>query len=316
MIPWGLPDFVPMDRFPRGRADFVAHVSVRGWWDWEDPLPVAFAALAPLFPGAFWDVGANTGFYAILMARLDPQRPVRAFEPYPPVAEVLEANLGLAGVDNVAVERVAVADRDGTSLLHVPPLEQDMIETRTSLHPMPGARVSLPVAQARLDSLHDGQPVGLVKIDVEGAEPAVLAGAGAVLRQQRPLVSVEVLDTADVAALNALVQQSDYAGLALRPGLQVTPAPSLTALDGAPNHLLVPSERLGECQEVLAGAAAQLSDHRAALAGPDPEGYLARTAAILPQTVLTAQLAVDRRLLERERAHVDRLAVEVSVLRG
>ena len=96
MIPWGLPDFVPLQRIagagrPRGQGQHRRLVGL------EDPLPVALAALAPQFPGAFYDVGANTGFYSILLARLDTRRTVRAFEPVPRLADSCRSNLCAGG---------------------------------------------------------------------------------------------------------------------------------------------------------------------------------------------------------------------------
>jgi hypothetical protein len=57
------------------------------------------------------------------------------------------------------------------------------------------AEEGLDTPSHRLDSLlaiHGDPPVGLIKIDVQGAEPRVLAGAGEVLRRHRPAVYMEV----------------------------------------------------------------------------------------------------------------------------
>jgi hypothetical protein len=43
----------------------------------------------------------------------------------------------------------------------------------------------------RLDDLAAGEPVGLIKIDVEGAELEVLRGCEAILQRSRPLLYVE-----------------------------------------------------------------------------------------------------------------------------
>ena len=41
------------------------------WREYEQPLPEVLIALAQKLPGAFYDVGANSGFYAILLGRLE-----------------------------------------------------------------------------------------------------------------------------------------------------------------------------------------------------------------------------------------------------
>jgi FkbM family methyltransferase len=304
-----------MDRFPHGRPDFVAHMSVRGWWDWEDPLPVAFAALASLFPGAFYDVGANTGFYSILLARLDARRPVRAFEPDPAIAGIGRSNVALAGLGNATYETVAVGDRDGTAVLHVPEGVADMIETRSSLQGVDDPRDVFAVPSVRVDTLSADQALGILKVDVEGGEPDVLTGAQETLRRDRPAVSVEVLPDADTARLTALAHTAGYASVRMLPGLQYYLSDELAHDPASPNHLLLPRERVPQCLDALRSARAQFAALRRALAGADAQAFLREQTALLPPEVLADQVCVSHRLLECERGHVDRLAMEVGALR-
>jgi FkbM family methyltransferase len=260
-------------------------------------------------------VGANTGFYSILLARLDPQRVVRAFEPFEPIADLGRGNLALAGVGNVSYELLAVGDHDGGAQLHVPGRVEDMIETRASLHDVTDALEVRPVPCARVDALAAGERVGLLKIDVEGAEPAVLAGAAQTLERDRPALTVEVLAGADAAVLNASVLAAGYVVLALRPGLQFDVRDHLRHDPASPNHLLLPRERLSEGAQVLRAAASEFAQLRRALMGEDPQRYLREQAARLPASVLLDQVGVCHRMLQCERAHVDRLAMELGALK-
>jgi len=66
-----------------------------------------------LEPGArVFDVGANIGFFSLLAGRVCPGVKVYAFEPMPPVSEVLRANLALHGVD-AEVFGCALSNADG-----------------------------------------------------------------------------------------------------------------------------------------------------------------------------------------------------------
>jgi len=70
-----------------------------------------------------------------------------------------------------------------------------------------------------LDSLveeHELDPVHLVKIDVEGAETAVLQGMQRILRQDRPIVLVELHDYNGEGSEHPALDQLRHAGYGLR----------------------------------------------------------------------------------------------------
>ncbi len=133
------------------------------------------------------DVGANGGVYAWHMARS--ATGVIAFEPNPHHAAFLQR----AFVDRVRVSQVALSDRDGTARLRIPVEEmQDgraTIEAQNDLGD--AASQSVIVSCRRLDGIALPRPVGLIKIDVEGHELAVLTGASALLARDRPNLIVE-----------------------------------------------------------------------------------------------------------------------------
>jgi hypothetical protein len=65
------------------------------------------------------------------------------------------------------------------------------------------------VPVARLDDVLAEAP-DIIKIDVEGMEPAVLEGARGVLARHRPAVYVETLDDAAFAAVAAILGPLGY----------------------------------------------------------------------------------------------------------
>ena len=160
-----------------------------------------------LAPGdAFYDVGANIGYFTIMGARLvGPAGRVVAVEPQPEAVRRLRHNLALNGFDNVTVVETAVADEEGESDFVVSDeevLEWAALETT----PAPEMRrIRVPVTT--LDTLRStGLPAPkLVKLDVEGAEVRVLNGMLATLRRDRPAVVCEVHSSPDEfrAALEA-----------------------------------------------------------------------------------------------------------------
>ena len=67
------------------------------------------------------DVGANTGFYSLLAARIRPDVQIVAVEPYPPIVRLLERNIALNGFTaRIEVVRKALGDSTGIAELFVP----------------------------------------------------------------------------------------------------------------------------------------------------------------------------------------------------
>lgn len=153
------------------------------------------------------DVGANIGVYTIALARrVGPVGRVYALEPVPPTFEILSSNVRRLAAGNVTVWNRAASDSERVVRMQVPAYPEggdNYYESRITDRPTGGAtdRRDGPsagrwyeVEAARLDALLGGleRPVRFVKIDVEGHELAVLRGAAALLRRDRPALLVEV----------------------------------------------------------------------------------------------------------------------------
>jgi FkbM family methyltransferase len=143
------------------------------------------------------DVGANVGQYSVLFSGLvGREGRVLAFEPVPRTFEVLRAVLDGLGASNVDPHRVALGDRDGRMTM-TEVFDADGLPDPGLAHATPSDdQGSVEVSVARLDALRAGPiPFGrcsFMKIDVEGAELAVLRGAARALATDRPAVMVEV----------------------------------------------------------------------------------------------------------------------------
>lgn len=140
--------------------------------------------------GTFLDIGANFGWYSCLFSRLAGEAGrVVAFEPEPRNFELLERNLLRNRCANVTALREGVAERAGELELH---LYKASNPGRHSLLPMAGGEtVSVPVVtlDERLAALGlGGQPIDLMKIDIEGYELPALRGAAATLSRCMNLV--------------------------------------------------------------------------------------------------------------------------------
>jgi FkbM family methyltransferase len=156
------------------------------------------------------DIGANKGSYLFWLARW--ARQAIAFEPQPSLADYLRQATSAVGLSNVLIEEAGVSDHAGEAPLYVPSVGSP--EASLVCHT---ASASIPV---RLVTLDDYFPpsvdVGLIKIDVEGGEYAVLRGAERLLRERRPVLLFESegrhLGGGDVRDGFELLQRFGYQG--------------------------------------------------------------------------------------------------------
>ena len=128
--------------------------------------------------GIFVDIGAHIGWHAIHAAQCPAVETVIAFEPDAFNAWLLDRNLTLNGVDNVVVSNCAVGMQSGITRLYR--YKRSNLGHHSLLTNYGFGSRAVPITD--LDSalaaagLSDKR-VLILKIDVEGYEPAVVAGA-------------------------------------------------------------------------------------------------------------------------------------------
>jgi len=121
------------------------------------------------------DIGAHVGYFSVIFSQLTgPSGRVFAFEPHSGNYEILCRNLRRRGLLAVEAIPMAVSDRVGEEVLHQTPLSMGHTLFNVKEHV-----IRAPVKTTSLDAFLEGRNIrdpNLVKIDVEGAEPEVLAG--------------------------------------------------------------------------------------------------------------------------------------------
>jgi len=155
-----------------------------------------------LKPGqTFFDVGSHFGFFSLLAAKLvGPSGRVVAFEPTPSTYEMISKNL--AGRPNAQVVNAAAFREDTTLSFHDWGLEMSGFNSiyggKMTEDERKRSQIKPITVRARaLDSWvrETGIVPDFLKIDTEGAEPDVLAGMDWLLREKRPILTLEVGDT-------------------------------------------------------------------------------------------------------------------------
>lgn len=161
--------------------------------EWEPHVTAVFRSLFK--PGmVFVDVGANVGYYSMLAARMEAAQ-VYAFEPNPHCFRLLRQNAILNWVSHrVRCESTAVLDGDGSVKLQmrrrfpgnssIGAVEKEHLESHDD------EAEWVEVTTTSLDGYLEQKNVpkiDLLKVDVEGAEPAVFAGMERTLGTNRQL---------------------------------------------------------------------------------------------------------------------------------
>lgn len=141
------------------------------------------------------DVGAQIGYLTLEMAIAHGNDvSVYSFEPEPRNLNWLRNNLQMNAVDNVSIIDQAVSDADGFIKLYMSKDNNagthstisDAATVSTEYIEIPCVRLDSFTSQRRLTN------VGLIKVDVEGAELEVVRGAEQLLRTQRPALILEM----------------------------------------------------------------------------------------------------------------------------
>jgi FkbM family methyltransferase len=171
--------------------------------------------------GCFYDVGANIGFYSLLLRHNFKQ--VYAIEPVPRNVRRLKRRLSIRFVRNVKVLPVALSDKNGKATFYVNQDSRSMInnlsassllekfEFRSCDHASDRTYAGSPITVETMtfDNLLSEPIADLVKIDVEGAEFLVLEGMKDSLASHKVInILVELHDRDRKGELEAILKSS------------------------------------------------------------------------------------------------------------
>jgi FkbM family methyltransferase len=143
------------------------------------------------------DVGAFTGTYSVGLSIYS--RRVIAIEPQPWQADALRR----AMPRNVTIVEAALSDVAGSAIMKLSSPgggSMSTLDARAPIRNWPELSVSI----IRLDDLHD-ERIGFIKIDVEGHERKVLAGAQSILQRDKPNLLVEAEERNEAGSVERLV---------------------------------------------------------------------------------------------------------------
>lgn len=179
-------EFVNNTQINIQRGDSSALALLTGLYEFEE---MAFLLHFLREEDLFVDVGANIGAFSILASGVIGS-PSIAFEPVPVTVALLENNVMINRLaSKVTVINAAVGSKEGaipfTSTFGA------MNHAATDNEKEQGNFIEVPIM--RLDDLDSSKIPTLIKIDVEGFEPEVIAGARSILKN--PKVQALIVET-------------------------------------------------------------------------------------------------------------------------
>ena len=214
-----------MTKIARSLVREICRLYIRARWFGREHVPIALGLAAGMllrktrlvrFPGIYigryekefalsfanhaqeakvvYDIGANAGYFSFVAAVQSDAR-IYAFEPVEALVDEIREVARVNGIsERLSIEKVALTDTTGPVAL-ITPGDDPTGVLETALQGQGEGKGKITVDGASLDDWLErtSAPLpSLMKIDVEGAELLVLAGARGTIEACRPAICIEV----------------------------------------------------------------------------------------------------------------------------
>lgn len=137
-----------------------------------------------------FDVGANMGFYTVLMARV--AKSVVSFEPALSMHQRLRRHIELNHLSNVVAERLALSDHRGQGTIYVTPDTASIDPQHWSKDKAVSVDTFDCLTLDEYCSEHKVERIDFMKVDIDGHEAAFLRGAAETLSRHKPNLIIEI----------------------------------------------------------------------------------------------------------------------------
>lgn len=186
----------------------------------------------------FLDVGANIGYYSIKGKIFNPDLDVYSFEILDFNASILNKNIELNKL-NISVQPVAVSNTNNTIKINVAP--EDTVDVGYSVTDSKNLEGYNTISKKSitLDRFAEIKNIEheeiLIKMDIEGHEPAALEGAKNLLKNNQPYLIIEIVRKSTVKKINEIFKNLDYNYYWISKG-NLIEQDKIRVLDQRPNH--------------------------------------------------------------------------------
>ncbi len=145
-------------------------------------------------PGdVFLDIGANIGYFSLLIANNVPTAKVISFEPVREIFESLKGNIAINNIKNVTAFNAAIGELKEEKELFISGLDNLGMSSFQQPENFSGKKETVQVLT--IDEWFERAglaKIDVVKLDVEGSELPALKGMKEILQNFKPIVIVEI----------------------------------------------------------------------------------------------------------------------------
>lgn len=168
--------------------------------------------LLPVNQGIFVDVGVNIGQTLLKLKSIDQSREYFGFEVNPSCIAYLKELIKVNSFHNINLMPFGLADKTGVTRLQYYYNNEVDVTASIIQDYRPDDRVvkSEYVISSRMDDLEvfSQNKIGIIKVDVEGAELEVISGAKQTISDHRPVLIIEILPAYSEENMNRINRQS------------------------------------------------------------------------------------------------------------
>tara|TARA_A100001388_G_scaffold246315_1_gene205245 strand:+ start:194 stop:913 length:720 start_codon:yes stop_codon:yes gene_type:complete len=173
-------------------------------------LPKIFRSYAPRKSVAL-DIGSNIGLYSFLLSFYFDK--VYSFEP---ILEMCQRCHGIK--KNIFINNVALGDKISQQIINTPIVNGKKVYGLSSISNVFQESHQQLVHIKRLDDYSDIKNVGFIKIDTEGFEDRVIAGARETIAENRPILMIEIEKRHNIESfqnISDIMKELNYKGFYL-----------------------------------------------------------------------------------------------------
>ncbi|NUM50703.1 MAG: FkbM family methyltransferase [Flavobacteriales bacterium] len=160
-----------------------------------------------------FDIGANTGIYALIAKTAKKNNNVYAFDPVCRVYKKLVKNIALNHYD-IKAYPIALSNQSGKAIIYDTDTEHTYsVTVNKNLNTTKSLVKEIPIDTLRLDEFivsNNIKKIDLMKIDVETHEPEVLEGMGRYLKDFKPTLLIEILNNEIAVKIENLIKGLGY----------------------------------------------------------------------------------------------------------
>lgn len=170
------------------------HIQQQLFWYGEYEKELGIILKKILRPdNVFLDVGANIGYFSLLVANYSPTIKVISFEPVSELFQKLNENISINSIKNITTVNTAVGDTNEEIEMFISANDNLGMSSFQQPENYSGKKEKVKVVTIDDWFITSGlTKIDLVKLDIEGSELAALKGMRMMLQNQKPALIIEI----------------------------------------------------------------------------------------------------------------------------